>query len=61
MVKELLSKGAIALPKKDGRQRPVINLKRLNQFIPCQQFKLKGLHYFKELMLEEDETRGSSI
>ena len=34
--------------KKDGNQRPVINLKQLNQFIPYQHFK-EGLHCLKKV------------
>ena len=40
--------------KKDRENRPVINLKHLNQFIPYQHFKIKGLFYRRE-MLRKDE------
>ena len=68
-VGELLQKGAVAeveephggfysnlflVPKKDGRQRPVINLKALNCFIQPQHFKMEGIHTLKELMKPGD-------
>ena len=40
--------------KKDGGNRPVINLKQLNAFIPYQHFKMEGLHLLKEMMQEKD-------
>ena len=40
--------------KKDRENRPVINLKHLNQFIPYQHFKIEGLFYRRE-MLRKDE------
>lgn len=68
-VGELLQKGAVAkvrdpqggfhstlflVPKKDGRQRSVINLKALNCFIQPQHFKMEGIHTVKELMKPGD-------
>ena len=65
-VEDLLSKGVINLTdqqkhqflstlflalKKNGNQRPVINLKQLNQFIPYLHFK-EGLHCLKKILLE---------
>lgn len=65
----LLEKGAISksshcegeflsnlflVPKKDGSQRPVINLKALNRFIPYEHFKMEGLHCLK-FMLEKGD------
>ena len=38
------------VPKKDGEQRPVINLKVLNTFIPYKHFKMEGLHILKEIL-----------
>ena len=35
--------------KKDRRDRPVINLKKLNSFIPYEHFKMEGLHCLKFL------------
>ena len=65
-VEDLLSKGVINLTdqqkhqflstlflalKKNGNQRPVTNLKQLNQFIPYLHFK-EGLHCLKKVLLE---------
>jgi len=36
------------VPKKDGRQRPVINLKRLNQSVKTEHFKMEGIHMLKD-------------
>ena len=33
--------------KKDGGNRPVINLKNFNKFIPYEHFKMEGLHCLK--------------
>ena len=64
-VQELLVKGAIVktqltqqnyvsqiflVEKKDGGQRPVINLKGLNQFVKTEHFKMEGLHLLPNLM-----------
>ena len=40
------------LPKKDGNERPVIDLKHLNQFIPYQHFQMEGLNCPKEVLLK---------
>ena len=40
------------IPKKDGGNRPVINLKALNSFILFSPFKMKGLHLLKDLLRE---------
>ena len=40
--------------RKDGGQRPAINLKQLNKHIPFQLIKIKGLHYLK-FMLQQGE------
>ena len=40
--------------RKDGGQRPAINLKQLNKHIPCQLIKIKGLYYLK-FMLQQGE------
>lgn len=69
-IKELLDKGAISrvsestrgafystlflVPKKDGGQRPVINLKALNEFVITEHFKMEGLHTLKDLVKPGD-------
>ena len=65
----LLSKGAIMeiqltphsfvsqiflVEKKDGGQRPVINLKGLNQFVRVEHFKIEGLHLLPDLLQSRD-------
>ena len=40
----------LLVPQKDENQRPVINLKKLNQFISYQHFKMKGLPCLKEFL-----------
>ena len=40
--------------KKDGVYRPVINLKTLNQSVPCMQLKMKSLQTLKCMMKETD-------
>ena len=42
------------VPKKDGRQRPVINLKRLNQSVKTEHFKIEGIHMLKDLLRAGD-------
>ena len=64
-VQELLTKGAIVetqlsphnyvsqiflVEKKDGGQRPVINLKGLNQFVRQEYFKMEGLYFLPDLL-----------
>ena len=66
---EMLGKGAIQktnhsqgeflsniflVQKKDGGQRPVINLKNLNKYVPYQHFKMEGLHCLKYLLQQGD-------
>ena len=38
----------LLVPKKDGGQRPVINLKKLNQYVEYQHFKMEGIHQASE-------------
>ena len=40
--------------KKDGGQRPVINLKQLNAYIPYCHFKIEGLQNLKYVLQKED-------
>ena len=35
------------VPKKDGGQRPVVNLKELNKFVATSHFKMEGVHTLK--------------
>ena len=42
------------VPKKDGEQRPIINLKRLNNLIPHHHFKMEGIHMLKDLLRQGD-------
>ena len=42
------------VPKKDGKQRPVINLKALNQYIQTYHFKMEGLQMLKDLIKPGD-------
>ena len=41
------------VPKKDGH-RPIINLKKLNRFIPHNHFKMEGVHMLKDLLRKGD-------
>ena len=38
------------VPKKDGGHRPIITLKRLNNFVPHHHFKMEGTHMLKDLL-----------
>ncbi len=42
------------VPKKDGGQRPIINLKRLNSFVQTHHFKMEGIYMLKDLLKEGD-------
>ena len=69
-ISEMISKGAVTeiqtppeggffstlflVPKKDGGQRPVINLKSLNSFIDAPHFKMEGIHTLKSLLKRGD-------
>ena len=69
-IKDMISKGAVTelqtlpvgrflstlflVPKKDGGQRPVINLKKLNSFINAPHFKMEGIHTLKSLLQKGD-------
>ena len=61
-VQDMLRKGAIVVSqlfvsceKKDGGNRPVVNLKDLNKYIPYQHFNMKGLFLLKEMLLLGDK------
>ena len=43
--------------KKGRRNRPVINLKKLDSFIPYEHFKMEGLHYLKFLVQYRSQRR----
>ena len=42
------------VPKKDGRMRPVINLKALNQYVQPQHFKMEGMQNLRDLLRQND-------
>lgn len=42
------------VPKKEGRWRPVINLKALNSWVQPQHFKMEGIHTLRELLVRND-------
>ena len=44
----------LQLKKKNGGNRPCINLKALSKFISHKHFKMKGLHCLKYLLVEND-------
>ena len=46
------------VPKKDGGHRPIINLKRLNEFVPHHHFKVEGIHVLKDLLKQGDFIYG---
>ena len=69
-VQDMLRKGAIVVSdpkedqflsslflvkKKDGGNRPVVNLKDLNRNIPYRHFKMEGLFLLKEMLLPGDK------
>ena len=35
-------------------QRPVVNLRPLNQYIPCEHFKMEGIHMLRDLLRKDD-------
>ena len=42
------------VPKKDGGQRTVINLKSLNKFVYTEHFKMEGIHILRDLLRAGD-------
>ena len=42
------------VPTKDGGQRPIINLKKLNSFVQTEHFKMEGIHMLKDLLKPGD-------
>ena len=48
---EFLSR-VFLVPKKDGSQRPVINLRQLNQFVIWEHFKMESIHLVEHLIQE---------
>jgi len=42
------------VPKKGGQMRPVINLKKLNEWVEPQHFKMEGMGTLKELLRVND-------
>ena len=68
-VDEMLAKGAIKVvspmkgqvvshiflrPKKDGSDRPVFNLRRLNRTVKYEHFKMEGLPLLKNMLIQND-------
>ena len=37
-------------PKKDSRQRPVINLKKFNKYVQTEHFNMEGIHVLNDLL-----------
>ena len=42
------------VPKKNGGQRPVIDLKKLNEYVYTEHFKMEGIHLLKDLLRKGD-------
>ena len=45
-----LQQGSLQVEKKEGEQRPVINLKGLNNFVKMEHFKMEGLHLLLDII-----------
>ena len=41
----------ILVPNKGGCQRPVVNLRPVNHFLPYEHFKMEGIHIAKDLLV----------
>lgn len=42
------------VPKKGWGHRPIINLKKLNEFVEHHHFKMEGIHMLKDLLKQGD-------
>jgi hypothetical protein len=42
------------VPKKDGGNRPIVNLKPLNQYLIYEHFKMEGIHMLRDLLKQGD-------
>ena len=42
------------IPKKNGEQRLIINLRKLNKVVKKQHFKMEGTHLLRDLLMKED-------
>ena len=42
------------VPKKDGGHRPIINLKKLNQFVKPQHFKMESINMLRDILKQRD-------
>ena len=51
---ELISNVFLIEKKDRSGNPPVINLKHLNQFMPYQHFRIRGLHYLQNILKRED-------
>ncbi len=51
-----ISKNVFLVLKKDSGQRPVINLKKLNEYVQTEHFKMEGIHVLKDLLKAGDYT-----
>ena len=53
-LKEEFLSNVFLVGKKGGVNRPVINLRHLNQFIPYQHFKMESLFCLREMLQKDD-------
>lgn len=54
LTKDTFISNIFLVPKKDGGQRPVFNLKHLNVFLKYEHFKMEGIHLLKDLLQKND-------
>ena len=52
--KEEFITSVFLVTKKNGGNRPIINLKNLNSYITYQHFKMEGLHLLKQILQKGD-------